>query len=46
MQQQTHSQPPQEDITAKLQKLKTLFESELIDEAEYKAKKAELMDKL
>jgi membrane protease subunit (stomatin/prohibitin family) len=37
---------PQDDITAKLQKLKTLFESGLIDEAEYKAKKADLIDKL
>ncbi|TPD67348.1 SPFH domain-containing protein [Flavobacterium microcysteis] len=46
MQQQNHLQPPQEDITVKLQKLKILFENELIDEAEYKAKKAELMDKL
>jgi membrane protease subunit (stomatin/prohibitin family) len=46
MQQQTHQQLQQEDITTKLQKLKTLFENELIDETEYKAKKAELMDKL
>ncbi len=37
---------PQDDITSKLQKLKTLFESGLIDEAEYKAKKADLIDKL
>lgn len=39
-------QPQQEDITAKLQKLKTLFENGLIDESEYKTKKAELIDKL
>lgn len=37
---------PQEDITAKLQKLKGLFETGLIDEAEYKAKKADLIEKL
>ncbi|HEX6432294.1 MAG TPA: SPFH domain-containing protein [Niastella sp.] len=37
---------PQDDITSKLQKLKTLFESGLIDEAEYKSKKGELIDKL
>jgi membrane protease subunit (stomatin/prohibitin family) len=36
----------QDDITSRLQKLKTLFESGLIDEAEYKAKKADLIDKL
>lgn len=45
-QMQQLSYPPQEDITTKLQKLKILFENGLIDEAEYKAKKAELMDKL
>ncbi|MDR2146563.1 MAG: SPFH domain-containing protein [Tannerella sp.] len=45
-QQQQSQQPAQEDITAKLQKLKSLFDSGLIDEAEYKAKKAELIDKL
>ncbi|MCC6287902.1 MAG: SPFH domain-containing protein [Chitinophagaceae bacterium] len=37
---------PQDDITAKLQQLKSLFEAGLIDEAEYKAKKAALIDKL
>jgi membrane protease subunit (stomatin/prohibitin family) len=31
------------DISAKLKKLKELFENELIDESEYKAKKAELL---
>ncbi len=35
----------QEDITTKLQKLKTLFDAGLIDEAEYKAKKADLLEK-
>jgi membrane protease subunit (stomatin/prohibitin family) len=35
--------PQQEDITAKLQKLKGLFEAELITEAEYTAKKEELL---
>jgi len=41
-------QPPpvQEDIAAKLQKLKTLFDGGLIDEEEYKAKKAELLNRL
>ncbi|WP_246296982.1 SPFH domain-containing protein [Flavobacterium inviolabile] len=46
MQQQMNQPAAQEDIMAKLQKLKTLFESGLIDETEYKAKKAELIDKL
>lgn len=32
-----------EDITAKLQKLKTLFDNGLIDETEYKSKKEELL---
>lgn len=35
-----------EDITSKLQILKTLFEKGLIDEDEYKAKKASLIEKL
>lgn len=43
---QATQQPAQEDITAKLQKLKMLFENGLIDEPEYKSKKAELIDKL
>jgi membrane protease subunit (stomatin/prohibitin family) len=46
IQQQAQSPNNADDITAKLQKLKTLFESGLIDESEYKAKKAELIDKL
>lgn len=46
MQQQMNPPAAQEDIMAKLQKLKTLFESGLIDETEYKAKKTELIDKL
>jgi membrane protease subunit (stomatin/prohibitin family) len=41
-----HVNQPPDDIATKLQKLKTLFESGLIDEAEYKAKKADLIDKL
>jgi membrane protease subunit (stomatin/prohibitin family) len=45
-QSQSGTQPAQDDITGKLQKLKTLFESGLIDESEYKTKKAELIDKL
>ena len=44
--QQSNSQPAQDDVTARLQKLKVLFENDLIDEAEYKAKKADLIDKL
>ncbi|MFN0254696.1 SPFH domain-containing protein [Pedobacter ureilyticus] len=43
---QNNSQPAQEDIAARLQKLKALFENGLIDEQEYKAKKADLIDKL
>ncbi len=35
-----------DDITAKLQKLKSLFDAGLIDEAEYKTKKAELISTL
>jgi membrane protease subunit (stomatin/prohibitin family) len=47
IQQQSNQQPiVVEDITAKLQKLKTLFENDLIDETEYKAKKADLITKL
>lgn len=46
IQQQVTNQQQQEDITVKLQKLKTLFESGLINEAEYKEKKAELIKKL
>ena len=42
--QQQNQVPAKEDITLKLQKLKTLFESDLIDEQEYKAKKAALID--
>lgn len=34
---------PQEDVAARLKKLKTLFEAELINEAEYTAKKEELL---
>ncbi|MDR0800945.1 SPFH domain-containing protein [Fluviicola sp.] len=45
-QQQGNQQNDSDDITAKLQKLKTLFENGLIDESEYKSKKAELIDKL
>ncbi|WP_295128932.1 SPFH domain-containing protein [uncultured Chitinophaga sp.] len=45
-QQQAPATPPADDITAKLQKLKSLFENQLIDEAEYKAKKNELLEKL
>lgn len=37
---------PQEDMAAKLQQLKSLFGAGLIDEAEYKAKKEELLKQL
>ena len=43
IQQQTNQQSNQDDIAGKLQKLKTLFENGLIDEAEYKSKKEELL---
>lgn len=47
VQQQSHQQShANDDVTAKLQKLKILFENELIDEAEYKAKKADLIAQL
>jgi membrane protease subunit (stomatin/prohibitin family) len=45
-QMQQNQQPNQNDIMVKLQKLKTLFENGLIDELEYKQKKAEIIDKL
>jgi membrane protease subunit (stomatin/prohibitin family) len=37
---------PAEDITTKLQKLKSLFDTGLIDEADYKTKKEELLKQL
>ena len=50
MQQQTQQNQPQnsvqDDATAKLQKLKTLFENGLIDETEYKEKKTEILSSL
>ena len=49
MQQTQQNQPQnsvQDDATAKLQKLKTLFENGLIDETEYKEKKAEILSSL
>lgn len=47
MQQQNATQtPPADDIAQKLKKLKDLFETGLIDENEYKTKKAELIEKL
>ncbi|UIR55072.1 SPFH domain-containing protein [Sphingobacterium sp. SRCM116780] len=48
MNQMQQHQPPNnsDDITVKLQKLKTLFESGLIDEEEYKTKKADLIKQL
>jgi len=44
--QQQPATTQQDDITIKLQKLKTLFENGLIDEAEYKNKKAALIEQL
>lgn len=49
--QQAHNQQPNpvapaDDLTSRLQKLKTLFENGLIDEQEYKNKKAELISQL
>jgi membrane protease subunit (stomatin/prohibitin family) len=38
--------PVQEDIAGKLKKLKDLFDGGLIDDAEYKTKKQELLDKM
>src|SRR5690606_3882534 len=35
--------PAEDEHTTKLQKIKTLFDNGLIDEAEYKAKKAEIL---
>ncbi len=46
MQQTSIPNSADEDITSKLQKLKSLFEKELIDENEYKSKKAELIAKM
>jgi membrane protease subunit (stomatin/prohibitin family) len=37
---------PKDEITARLQQLKSLFDAGLIDEAEYKNKKAELINQL
>lgn len=44
--QNTGAAPAADDITSRLQKLKTLFDGGLIDEAEYKAKKSELLSQL
>ncbi len=49
MQQQQQTQQPApavDDITSKLQKLKTLFDGGLIDEQEYKNKKQALLDNM
>lgn len=43
---QQNQQSITDDITTKLQKLKTLFENDLIDEQEYKSKKIELINLL
>lgn len=44
--QQNQTLPTEDDVLAKLQKLKLMFENELIDEEEYKTKKAELLNKM
>jgi hypothetical protein len=46
--QQNKETPKQEtdDLTSKLQKLKSLFDAGLIDEAEFKTKKSELLSQL
>jgi membrane protease subunit (stomatin/prohibitin family) len=41
-----HTPPAADDISSKLKKLKELFDTELIDEAEFKTKKQALLDKL
>ena len=47
IQQQTNKQDNSgDDISSRLEQLKSLFEKGLIDEGEYKAKKAELIEKL
>ncbi|MDR6967313.1 membrane protease subunit (stomatin/prohibitin family) [Flavobacterium arsenatis] len=47
MQNQSNNQSNDvDDITSKLKKLKILFDEGLIDDAEYKTKKAELIDKI
>jgi membrane protease subunit (stomatin/prohibitin family) len=46
MNQQQQAPKAEDDIIAKLQKLKTLFDGGLIDEAEYKAKKNDLLNQL
>jgi len=46
MKQMHQQQAPQEDIEAKLLKLKKLFDNCLIDEEEFKTKKNELLEKL
>lgn len=45
-QNQQNAPKPEDDITSKLQKLKILFEAELINEEEYKKKKSELISQL
>ncbi|WEK38401.1 MAG: SPFH domain-containing protein [Candidatus Pseudobacter hemicellulosilyticus] len=45
-QEATPATSPADSVEARLKKLKQLFQDELIDETEYKAKKAALLDKL
>lgn len=46
MNQMQQNEPAEDDIEAKLLKLKKLFENGLIEEDEYKTKKSDLLDKL
>jgi membrane protease subunit (stomatin/prohibitin family) len=46
MNQQQQTPKVDDDITTKLQKLKTLFDNGLIDDAEYKTKKTDLLNQL
>ena len=45
-QEEKKAEAPEDEIMAKMAKLKKLFEAELIDEAEYKSKKQELLSQL
>ena len=46
MNQMQQNKPVEDDIEAKLLKLKKLFDNGLIEEDEYKTKKSDLLDKL
>ena len=44
--QDTKKEEPKDDLTVKLQKLKSLFDAGLIDEDEFKTKKSEILSQL